>query len=92
MLLPGDAGLGNFLVTFLPLASGRFLSCRQCTESCCCGRRQGFGQFIPTNASNASDVKAGIVLEAEQEAALLSELAIQSAKNNFKFFYWTRNI
>ena len=32
-----------------------------------------------------ADVKAGIVLEAEQEAALLSELAIQSAKNNSKY-------
>ena len=32
-----------------------------------------------------ADVKAGIVLEAEQEAALLSELAIQSAKNNSQY-------
>ena len=60
MLLPGDAGLGNFLGNFF-FAGRRFLSCRQCTESCCRGRRQGFGNSFRQTHQMLADVKAGIV-------------------------------
>ena len=83
MLLPGDAGLGNFL--------GNFFASMQAVASSPADNAprvvaveegKALANSFRQTHQMLTDVKAGIVQEAEQEAALLSELAIQSAKNN----------
>ena len=83
MLLPGDAGLGNFL--------GNFFASLQAVAS---APADNAPRVVATEDGKAlanafrqthqmlTDVKLGILQEAQQEATLLNELAIQAAKNN----------
>ena len=83
MLLPGDAGLGNFL--------GNFFASLQAVASSPADKAPRVVAIEDSKAlANAfrqthqmlSDVKNGILQEAEREAKLLSDLAAQAAKNN----------
>ena len=83
MLLPGDAGLGNFL--------GNFFSSLQAIAASPADKAPRVVAIEDSKAlANAfrqthqmlSDVKSGILQEAKREAKLLSDLAAQAAKNN----------
>ena len=83
MLLPGDAGLGNFLGNFFgSLQAVASSPADNAPRVVAVEEGKALANSFRQTHQMLADVKAGIVLEAEQEAALLSELAIQSAKNN----------
>ena len=83
MLLPGDAGLGNFL--------GNFFASLQAVASSPADNAprvvamedgKALANAFQQTHQMLTDVKTGILQEAKQEATLLNELAIQAAKNN----------